>query len=332
MNDAPTWQQRLVEGWLGFWFPLPEPRVKLALIRIGTGLLLLYVLYVRSFDLEPLFSRADLPHAPELDQMNPVGWKIGLMQWFPGGHWLWTVHVVAILLALLLVVGFFGPLCAFLSLLIQAAYAQHNPAMVISLDGLIMVALFYLMLTPSGKVLGVLSRFELAPTPQPHERKAEGFAAFLGEFPWAGLGMRMLQIHLCLLYFHSALGKMSGPWMHGIAFWHPRLLSIEAPLTLQGLQDQSTLVSLIVFGLVLFELAYSILIWLPRFRYPVMMAAIVIHLGLMAGWGQVPFNLLMIVLNLVFLSDAHLELIYQRLGPWLRLPWLGNATRGQPRD
>ena len=58
MRSQATLARRVYSVWLSFWFPAPAPHGQLALLRIGTALILLYVLFVRSFDLESEFSRA----------------------------------------------------------------------------------------------------------------------------------------------------------------------------------------------------------------------------------------------------------------------------------
>ena len=58
MNPLIPMMRRLAEAWMGFWFGVPAPNTVLALLRVGTGSMLIYVLFLRSFDLDGLFASA----------------------------------------------------------------------------------------------------------------------------------------------------------------------------------------------------------------------------------------------------------------------------------
>jgi HTTM domain len=330
VRPKQTWTRRAFSAWLSFWFPGPAPRGQLALIRIGTALILLYALFVRSFDLQAGFSQAIWSDPATREALDPIGWPFSVFRWVDGAWWLWSMHVLAMLVAAALLAGVVTPLTAALSLLFQLSYAHANPAMLLGLDGLLMLALFYLSLVPSGYVLGVFG------TVEPDRPRYPPYLAYLEDelprrpeagLPWSGLPVRMLQIHMTLLYLHSGLSKLTTDWLAGTPLWHPRLVAMGALVPLQTLQAVPYLTSLITYGLVLFELFYGVLVWVRPIRYPLLGLALLVHLTVGIAWGLLPFNLLMIVLNLVFVPPEHLEALVRFIRPLLVLPWVANEAR-----
>ena len=74
MTPSRTLVRHAYSAWLTFWFPVPAPKAQLALIRAGTALILLYVLFVRSFDLEAQFSGAIWNDPATREALDPFAW------------------------------------------------------------------------------------------------------------------------------------------------------------------------------------------------------------------------------------------------------------------
>ena len=323
--------RRAYAAWLTFWFPAPAPQGTLALLRIGTALLLIYVLFVRSFDLDTPFSRAVWADPETLHQLDPIAWPFSLFGWSESTVWMWTLHGLAMLVAMAFLLGVLTPLAAALSLLLQLSYAHQNPAMLLGVDGLLILALAYLSLVSSGRVLGVFAR-DTPGTPEypPYLSylKDEQTRGGAGDWPWSGLPLRLLQLHLSLLYLHSALAKLTTDWVAGTALWHPRGLPGGALYGFETLHAAPYLAGTVATGLLLFELLYAVLIWVRPLRYPLLVLALGVHLGVGFTWNLVPFNLLLLVLNLVFVPVAHVEAMVRFIRPLLVLPWVVNDREG----
>ncbi|MEE8433669.1 MAG: HTTM domain-containing protein, partial [bacterium] len=131
--------------------------------------------------------------------------------------------------------------------------------------------------------------------------------------PWAGIAMRMMQVHLCILYFQSGLAKLNAGWFGGIALWHPRLVETGTPLAPEMLRDAPFLLVLIPVSLALFELFYAVFIWLRGFRHVTIVCAVLVHLSVGVLWEKLPFSLLMIAMNMAFLSPKLLDLLFGNL-------------------
>lgn len=287
---------------------------QLALLRIGTGLILLYVLFVASFDLEAHFGVSGWGDPAALGAINPRAWPFSILEWFPNPFWLWAVHVLAIIVAAAFLAGILPFWSGLLSLVFLLSYAHRNPTVMVEVDPLLWMALLYVSLTPCGRVFGVMA----VPPPSP-----PAFMPGMSNPPpgphWEGFPVRVLQLHLSILYFLAGLAKLTPDWLAGTAFWHPRLVETGLPTAQIWLRDHPQLSALVVYGVVVFLLLFPLFVWQRRFRYVALGIAAVVHLTLGSLWGHFPVHLLMLVLLLAFVEPRHLDRVIEALAARLGL-------------
>jgi hypothetical protein len=307
---------------MGFWFA-PSSLGQLALLRIGIGLILLFVLFVGSFDIQAHYSLNGWGDLLTLRDLDPVAWPFSLFDWFSNDFWLWVVHVLALLAALAFVLGVIPTWTGALSVVFLLSYEHRNPTVTLGLDGLLLMGLCYLVLTPSGRAFSVLDGIG------PVGRPASPLVSVEEEGPnWAGFPIRLLQVHLSLLYFFSGLGKLSPDWLAGVVFWHPRVAETGLPLAYDFMQAHPQLTVFVIYGAVVFQLFFAVFIWMRPFRYWMLGAAVVLHLAVGMLWGKLPFNLLMLVLDFAFVPPQHVDALLEGMMPLFerRRPPIG---RGQ---
>src|SRR5579863_4889147 len=216
--------QRFLSGWMGFWYS-PASLGQLAILRIGVGLILLFILFVGSFDIQAHYSLNGWGDLLTLRDLDPVAWPFSVFDWFANDFWLWAVQVLALLAALAFVLGVIPSWTGALSIVFLLSYLHRNPTVALGLDGILLMGIFYLALTPSGRVFSVLDGMG----PVLRHATPMGLPADAGP-SWAGFPIRMLQIHLSFLYFFSGIAKLSPDWLAGVAFWHPRVAETGLPL------------------------------------------------------------------------------------------------------
>ncbi len=318
MNAHRTaWEQGL-ERWLNFWF-FPPGLALLALLRVGVGVVLLYTLFIGSFDLQAHYSIYGWGDPAALRSLDPLAWRFSILNWFANDYWLWVVHVLALLAALAFVLGILPTWSGALLIVFMLSYQHRNPAVRLELDALLLMAVFYVALLPSGHRLSVMPPAGSAAPPE--HAVTRGPPQADGPL-WSGFPLRVLQIHLCVLYFLSGLGRLTPDWLAGTMFWHPRMAEANLPLGFEFLQAHPQLSALVVYGGILFQLFFPVLIWMRRFRYLALGTALVVHLAVGVLWGQLAFNLLMLVLNLSFVNPLHVQALLSRLVPTPRLTFL----------
>ena len=119
----------------------------------------------------------------------------------------------------------------------------------------------------------------------------------------ANVAIRLQQVHLCVIYFFSGMGKAQGPlWWNGDA-----ILMATANLEYQSLSatwliHYRALASLLTHLTVFWEMTYCALVW-PRLTRPIVIAlGIGMHLGIGLFLGMWTFGLAMVIANVAFVS------------------------------
>jgi hypothetical protein len=133
-----------------------------------------------------------------------------------------------------------------------------------------------------------------------------------------------MQVHLCIIYLFSGLGKAMGEtWWDGSAMWLAVANYEYQSIDLTRLARWPELLSLLAHVTVAWELSYPALVW-PRLTRPLVVAmSVPIHLGIALFLGMMTFGLAMIIANLAFVS------------PWVvrgalnRTPQQGRAGEGR---
>ena len=125
----------------------------------------------------------------------------------------------------------------------------------------------------------------------------------------ARLGLRLLQIHLCIVYLSSGLLKASGSqWWNGEAMWRALMRPDFGQLEFSWLASVPWLAAMACWATLLVEIGYAFLIWPGRSRRVMLAAVIGMHAGIAVLMGLWTFSAVMIVLNVAafgFESDRN---------------------------
>jgi predicted DCC family thiol-disulfide oxidoreductase YuxK len=135
--------------------------------------------------------------------------------------------------------------------------------------------------------------------------------------PWTGACTRLMQIQMAVLFFYSAISKLSGyDWLNGDAIWIV-FTSDEyySRAILNVLASQYWLVNLGTYGTILIELAYPFLIWQKHTRPYLLVAALFLHAQFALLMGLFYFSFVMMMGHMSFVRPEWLT----RLGlAWKR--------------
>jgi hypothetical protein len=143
------------------------------------------------------------------------------------------------------------------------------------------IALFYCFCFPSGDAWSVDSRRESRPPT-----------------PAARLGLRLLQLHLCVVYLSSGIEKASGEqWRNGEAIWRAIMRPAFEPFDLSWLAAHSWIAMLATWATLAVECGYVLMIWPRRTRRMWALATIGMHAGIACLLGLWAFSGVMITLN-----------------------------------
>jgi hypothetical protein len=131
--------------------------------------------------------------------------------------------------------------------------------------------------------------------------------------------MRLIQLHLCLIYLVAGLAKLKGAaWWSGVAFWGAIGNLEYQTLDMTWLVEWPMIVSLLTVTALAWEISYAALVW-NRWTRPLVLAfGVMVHAGIGVCFGMMTFGLSMIVANVAFVSPGVMHSLFVRsdLDPW----------------
>jgi hypothetical protein len=249
-----------------------------------------------------------------------------------------VVHVVIIVIAGLFTLGFCTRVTSALVWFASLCYIHRNPTILFGVDTMMNILLIYMMISPCGAVYSldnmirkwwahakpgvVAAWYRLWRLPPP---AAIAPADPVPDVPEpsvaANVAIRLLQIHVCIIYLMAGLSKLLGrAWWDGTAIWMTVANFEFAPMQIEAymwflefLGRYQLLFDAFNTGgglfTLVFEIGYPFLIWRPRLRWAFLCAAILLHGGIGLLMGLKTFSLMMLVMNMAFLRKEEVAWI-----------------------
>ncbi len=290
----------VVRGWDAFFFTPADP-LPLGVIRIITGALLLWSMAVTGLDLhaflgadgwaDPTVARAFLA------DRGGLGWSL----WFAVPDALLVPAYAAVMVVLaLFTVGLGSRTTAVLAWVVAVSTSRRVPVMLFGFDQIVAIWTFYLAVTGSaGQALSVDRLLA---------RRRGQFGLPMPTVS-ANLALRLIQLHLCVIYGMAGLAKLQGPaWWDGTAFGLVLLTKeFRSLIDVSWLLKFPVAVNLATHLTMAFELLYPALIWNKLARPLLLLTAVVLHVGIGTTLGLNEFGLAMIAGNLAFVSAETLR-------------------------
>src|SRR6266436_5211992 len=286
-----SWKERLIR----FLFPAQSDNW-LTILRIGLGLqVLLYALSLRSDWIylfagtgEGLNGRAlsegllstESPFVPRLGWLVTLGSHVGLREWTVLSVTWWFLLCAACgLLA-----GFFSRSSAVIAWFLHLCAAKSGGLVSYGVDNFMTISLFYLMLSPLPDRYSLDHKLRKLKT---KDRQLLGFFR------------RVLQIHLCLIYFFSGLTKSLGSgWWDGSNIWRALIRPPFNIIDPEILVRWKYLFPVAGVFICLLEIGYPFLIWNSKTRKIWLIGICIMHVGIGLTMGMYLFAFIMIILNL----------------------------------
>lgn len=309
--------RRRWQEFLEFLFP-PDTDMWLVVLRIGLGLqVIFYTLSLRS-DWHSLFSETgkglvsrelgeaiasfDSPLIPKLGWLVFLGGHIGLAEE--------TVLSAAwgclLCMGCCLLLGLFCRPAAIIAWFLHLCAAESGGLLAYGADNFMTMALFYLMLSPLPDRYCVDCRLMKT---IPRDPRLLGF--------WR----RVLQVHLCFVYFFGGLAKFLGSgWWNGSNLWRSLTRPPFNLISPDILVRFKYALPILGISICLIELGYPVFIWIRKTRFFWLVCILAMHAAIGVTMGMYLFALVMIVLNLA------------AFGVGIRVPWHRTlGTRHFPR-
>ena len=355
-----------VQSWNRFWFTPTDP-ITLATIRICTGIILLYIqltCYPILMDLigpnawvdqQAIQERKAFPEKLErelIDTSLPDDVKEFSRKsatWHSFSIWFWVTEPTAIWLVqgfflvcmLCMTLGLFTRVATLLTWIAHLSFVHRGYIVWFGIDSMLSFILLYLTLAPSGltfsldnvwrryrRLRGLEPAAAVNADPQSHARS------------WmANVSIRLLQIHMCIVYFCAGVSKLQGPaWWSGYASW----ITMNTPEF--ALFDMNWLAFtpdwvwqwFCLFGsyfTLAFEIAFPFIIW-PRWLRPIsLFLAVLLHAGIGLFMGLISFGNVMLTGCMSFVRPESMRwFLHQLLGSSKRLTYYLNPKNAAQRE
>jgi hypothetical protein len=182
-----------------------------------------------------------------------------------------------------LVVGFFCRPAAVTAWFLHLACIKSSEVFAYGMDLFLNIGLFYLMLSPLPDSYALENRIW-----KPRRRDPRMIGFF----------QRVLQLHLCAIYFFSGLAKCLGSdWWNGMNVWATVTRPPFNVLNPMFIARWRAVLAPAGIAICLIELCYPLLIW-PRRTRPIWLGCVIgMHLAIGIVMGMYLFAFVMIVLN-----------------------------------
>jgi hypothetical protein len=285
VNSLKLELQRIEKAWTEFWFCSVDLR---AVSRFRELFALVVLVYYgnRWRYLETFFS--DTGFVP-LSQVSEIfgGRFVAFYFWFPktllGIHGLYALFMLSLFL---LMVGIWPRVMAWVCLILHILFLQRDYAVVYGADKIISVWLLYLGIC-AAKV----------------DRKARD--PIWSSDLWAGVGVRLIQVHLCVIYLYSGLEKLRGQsWWSGTALWAILTNRDLVYLDFSFLAYVPLVVVLGSYFAVFFEVYFPFAMAFPRLKKYWLTAGVGFHVIIGVLMNLPIFSLVMILPYLLFRSGV----------------------------
>jgi hypothetical protein len=189
-----------------------------------------------------------------------------------------------------LVIGFASRASAISAWFLHLCAAKSGGFVSYGMDSFLTIALFYLTLSPLPDRYSI--DWQLRDL-RPRVPQQLGF--------WR----RVLQLHLCVIYFFSGLTKCLGPgWWNGVSVWRALIrppFNVINPELLLPLKYVFPAAGILVW---LLELGYPFFIWNTKTRKVWLLGICTMHAMIAVTMGMYLFSLVMIVLNVAAFGMA----------------------------
>ncbi|MCY1035527.1 hypothetical protein OV207_29070 [Corallococcus sp. BB11-1] len=285
MSAATTWKSLAGQRLAAFVGAPSSPR-PLGAFRIGVASLLLVQAWTLSGSLPELLGNRGLvpwsvnePLAstvlPRVDVVAGALAPLGISQ-TAGIHGLALAYVLS-LVGLLL--GLRTRLSATVAWVLHTALLNSISFFAYGLETFAHISLFYCVVMPVGAAFSFdvsAGRTSSAPS-----------AA-------ATLSLRMLQVHLCIIYLSTGVEKMLGPiWRDGTALWDVLMQPQYGQFDFAWLASVPWMVKLATWGTLVVEVGYAVCIWPRRTRALWVLMTLGMHLGIAVMMGLWLFSAIM---------------------------------------
>lgn len=290
------------QAWDRFWFT-PAPPFTLAMIRILAGGMLFYTHLIWTIHSQAFFGSHSWLTNDIIRDVHQGSYAWSYLWYIDSPALLLGVHLAALVVLGMLTIGWFTRITSVLAAIITLSYCHRLTGSLFGLDQINAMLAMYLAIGQCGGAYS-FDRW-LA-------RRATGQGRAPQPAIATNLAIRLIQIHMCVIYLFGGIGKMRGEmWWDGSALWYAIANYEYQSVNVRWLVRYPWFIALLTHITVFWETFYAFLVW-PRYTRPVMLVlAVFVHAGIAIFLGMPTFGIAMIIGNLGFIQPETVRRIVE---------------------
>ncbi|MCB0407117.1 MAG: HTTM domain-containing protein [Bdellovibrionales bacterium] len=281
---------RVLQMWNKFWFESGDS-YSLGLFRLVFSGILLVTQSLRFLEFSLLYSDSGLLPFSLAKTFAPPNYQ-PLFYWFPENDIaLKLCYIIYLGFLLAFSLGFIGRRLCWLILFFHLMFIQRNFTINYGADLVSNFFLFALCFTNSHRYFSLKKKiFPNWSMPPSH---------------WLdSVGLRLIQVQLCVIYAFTGLEKMKGTeWWEGTAVWTVLTNSQLAPFDFSFFAYVPLVVVAMTWATLLFEVYFPVVIWFRHLRPYWLLLGFSFHAGAAFFMSLPFFSMIMVSGYIVFLSQ-----------------------------
>jgi len=278
MSWARGGLERIWAEWRRFWFESNEPE-SMRLFRRLFGALMFLFFALRTPDLRQLYSESGVLPVDLMREVLDFGSRQSIFFHARSETAIWVGHAALLASTAAMALGFFPRASALLAYLLHVSFLHRNMTVAYGIDSISVFFFLNLIIADTRRRDSMLG----------------------------SVSLRLCQLQVCVIYFYSGLEKLKGThWWYGDAIWRVLANHQLASMDFTWVTAFPLLVVLSTWGTLVWEVYFPALIWLPRWRFPMLLFGVAMHLGIALSMSIPFFGFLMIFAYVTFLTDVEL--------------------------
>ncbi|MBI5172854.1 MAG: HTTM domain-containing protein [Candidatus Melainabacteria bacterium] len=294
----------LFKLWDEFWFSETSP-LAVAVFRILMGFIMILFVLLLTQDMLVWFGQYGLiSNQTERNFAQVVGLNL-LNLARDNDTFLLAFFVVFFAASLCMTIGYKTRVSVLVVFLCLNSLYHRNAFLFNSGDTYMRVMSFWLFFAASGNALSIDHLLNLKRNRAPESREEAEKFNYKSVSIWP---MRLLQLQLALVYFHTFVAKFWGDtWVNGTSVYYSSRIEDLVRVKLPYVFDNLWTCQLLTWGTLVIELALFTLIWIKEFRYYVIALAIVFHLTIDLHMNIPLFEWIMMFSYVLFIDNQDLQ-------------------------
>jgi predicted DCC family thiol-disulfide oxidoreductase YuxK len=300
----PNFAQR----WNTFWFEPTSP-VGMALFRIVFGIILLEDMLIHILpDFDLFYTKNSLVPISDMISLYWHNDRLfdALLLLPPDDKYILGAFWVMVTATVFMTIGFFTRTSSWIAFLLLMSFSSHFELNQNAGDNYLRIVTMCVALSNAGDALSIDSLLKSLRT----DWRVTGLGPRISA-PWA---QRLIQLQICIAYFHTWVCKMEGEtWNNGVAVYYAVRYDDIIRFPLPHFFDQLPVYFVLTWFTLVIEFALWNFIWWRPTRYWVLLAGLALHLGIEYCMNLPMFEWAFIFTYILFIYPEDLTRIWNRL-------------------